>query len=39
MAKTQEALLQEVVGLLRKQNQLSTRDRLRESEEAKQAQK
>ena len=35
MAKTQEALLGEVVSLLRKQNQLSTRDRLRESEEAK----
>jgi len=37
--KTQEGLLQEVVGLLRKQNQLSTRDRLRESEEAKRAEK
>jgi hypothetical protein len=33
--KTQETLLQQVVQLLRKQNQLSTRDRLRESEEAK----
>jgi hypothetical protein len=37
--KTQEALLSEVVGLLRKQNQLSTRDRLRESEEAKRQEK
>lgn len=37
--KSQEALLSEVVGLLRKQNQLSTRDRLRESEEAKRAEK
>jgi len=39
MAKTQEALLGEVVQLLRKQNQLSTRDRLRESEEAKRQEK
>lgn len=39
MAKTQEALLGEVVSLLRKQNQLSTRDRLRESEEAKRQEK
>ena len=39
MAKTQEALLSEVVSLLRKQNQLSTRDRLRESEEAKRQEK
>ena len=37
MAKTQEALLQEVVGQLRKLNQASVRDRLRESEEAKRA--
>ena len=39
MAKTQEALLGEVVSLLRKQNALSTRDRLRESEEAKRQEK
>ena len=37
--KTQETLLSEVVQLLRKQNQLSVRDRLRESEEAKRAEK
>ena len=37
MAKDNIALLQEVVGQLRKLNQLSTRDRLRESEEAKRA--
>lgn len=39
MAKTQEALLSEVVQLLRKQNALSTRDRLRETEEAKRQEK
>ncbi len=35
MAKDEATLLGEIVGLLRKQNQLSTRDRLREAEEAK----
>ena len=35
MAKNEATLLGEIVGLLRKQNQLSTRDRLREAEEAK----
>ena len=37
--KTQESLLGEVVQLLRKQNQLSTRDRLKEAEEAKRQEK
>ena len=37
--KTQEGLLGEVVQLLRKQNQLSTRDRLKEAEEVKRQQK
>ena len=37
--KTQETLLSEIVALLRKQNQLSVRDRLRESEESKRAEK
>jgi|TARA_R110000822_G_scaffold191025_1_gene329708 hypothetical protein len=37
--KTQEGLLGEVVQLLRKQNQLSTRDRLKEAEETKRQQK
>ena len=37
--KTQESLLGEVVQLLRKQNQLSTRDRLKEAEESKRQQK
>lgn len=37
MAKDNIALLQEVVGQLRKLNQASVRDRLRESEEAKRA--
>jgi hypothetical protein len=39
MAKNQEALLQEVVGQLRMLNKSSVRDRLRESEEAKRAEK
>jgi len=33
--KTQEGLLGEIIVLLRKQNQLSTRDRLKEAEEVK----
>jgi hypothetical protein len=37
--KTQETLLIEVVQLLRKQNKLSVRDRLREAEESKRAEK
>ena len=36
--KTQEGLLGEVVQLLRKQNQHSTRDRLKEAEETKRQQ-
>ena len=39
MAKDEATLLGEIVGLLRKQNQLSTRDRLREAEEAKRQEK
>jgi len=39
MAKDEATLLSEIVGLLRKQNQLSTRDRLREAEEAKRQEK
>ena len=37
--KTEVTLLGEVVQLLRKQNQLSTRDRLKEAEEAKRQEK
>ena len=39
MAKDEATLLGEIVGLLRKQNQLSTRDRLREAEESKRQEK
>ena len=39
MAKNEATLLGEIVSLLRKQNQLSTRDRLREAEEAKRQEK
>ena len=35
MAKNEATLLGEIVSLLRKQNQLSTRDRLKEAEEVK----